>query len=243
MLLNYLPPCLNPGQREVPWELAPFTNQEAADVQGCLRDIATKHGKDPTRTTERWWPVVREAADVCALNLGFDALRSGNPNHMRQMRRSLKRVQKTGNLPKNFKHLDALKYGARRAELKGDLSLLGPQELREAAKASLAHGPVNNQFPGNTKNIMFNTDLPPSPRFLLWCKRQTYPAVLAHIYRRITGKKPGYSTPTGGTVRGGPAVRFYMACLAPVHPNPTSDVVVHFIKKLPIIWLSVLPLL
>ncbi len=230
MLLKNLPPCLNPEQREVPWELSPFTDQEAADVQGCLRDIATKHGKDPTRTTERWWPVVREAADVCALNLGFDALRSGNPNHMRQMRRSLKRVQKTGNLPKNFKHLDALKYGARRAELNGDLSLLSPQELREAAKTSLAHGVVENHPPGNTPNILF--DAGGRPNLTLCCRRHDYPEILAHIYRRITGKMPGYTTSPDGRTRSGTAIRFFTACLAPFHPNPTPEAVVGIVRKL-----------
>ena len=227
------PPCF---QRDVPWEVSPFTNQEAAGVQGCLRDIAKKYGQDPTRTVDRWWPVVREAADVCALKLSFDALRSDDPNHMRPMRRSLKRVQKTGIIAEKFQYQDALEYGARRAGLKGDLSQLTPRELRVAAQVSLAHGPVNDQFPGNTKSIIFNTgkhpDLPPSPHFPLWCKRQTYPAVLAHVYKRITGKKPGYSTSPKEKVRGGPAVRFFTVCLAPVHPNPTPDLAVRIIKNL-----------
>lgn len=230
MLLKNLPPCLNPGQREVPWELSPFTDQEAADVQGCLRDIAKKNGKDPTRTTERWWPVVREAADVCALNLGFDALRSDDPKPMRKMRRSLQRIQKIGNVPKDFKYLYVLEYGVRRAGLNGDLSKLTSQELRVAAQVSLTHGAVDNHPPGNTPNILFDTG--GRPNLTLCCRRQTYPEILAHIYRRITGKMPGYTTSPDGRTRSGTAVRFFMACLTPFHPNPTPEAVVGIVRKL-----------
>ena len=229
MLLKNPPPCLDP-EREVPWQDFPFTNQEAAGVQECLRNIANKNGKNPTKTVDRWWPVVREAAEICALNLSFDALRSNDPNHMRPMRRSLKKVQETGTLPKDFKHSDALEYGARRAGLNGDLNHLTPQELSVAARAALAHGPINSTPPGNTRNILYNTSGRPS--MTLRCKRQPYPKILVHIYRRITSEPPSFSTSWDDKyIRSGPAVYFLMACLAPVHPNPTPDAVVEFIKK------------
>ena len=226
LLKNPLP-CLH---REVPWEVSPFTDQEAADVQECLRDIAEKNGHDPTRTVERWWPVIRSAADVCALNLSFDALRSDDPKPTRNMRRSLQRVQETGNLPRNIKHQNALEYGARRAGLKGSLCQLTSRELRVAAQVSLAHGPINNIPPGNTPNILF--DIGGRPNLTLHCRRQSYPEILSYIYRRITDKPPGYSTSPDGKARSGPAVRFFSACLSPFHPNPTPEAMVGIVRKL-----------
>ncbi|MBT8005331.1 MAG: hypothetical protein HN578_20660 [Rhodospirillales bacterium] len=227
MALKNTSPCLD---REVPWYVSPFEVREADDVHECLVDMAKKGRIDPTGIVRRWWPVLQEAADTCALNLSFDALRSDDPKPMRQMRRSLQCIQKTGIIPKKFKHKEALEYGARRVGLNGDLSQLPQTQIRVAAKASLAHGPINDQIPGNTTNILF--DIGGRPSSTLWCRRKTYPAVLTHIYRRITGKMPGYSTSPDGITRSGIAVHYFTACLAPFYPSLTPEAVVGIIRKI-----------
>jgi hypothetical protein len=227
--LKNLPPYLDP-ERETPWDVSPFTDEEAARVQECLRDLDGKGAQGPARTAERWWPLLRRAADICALNLRLEALRSDDPKPMRQMRRSLQRIQKIGVIPKKFKHQDAIEYGARRAGIDSNLSQLTPIELRVAAKSSLTHVPVTDRLPGNTLNILFDDG--GRPTLNLFCSRHGYLEILSHIYRRITGKKPGYSTNPYGQSRSGPAVRFFSACLAPFHANPTPEVVVGSLKKL-----------
>lgn len=223
------PPCLDP-KRETSWEVSPFTDEEAAKVKECLSNLTLNHRQGSEQSIEKWWPVLRRAADICAQNLRFEALRSNDPKPMRQMRSALQHIQKTGCIPKKFKHQGALEYGARRASLEGSLDQLTSEELRIAAKASLTHAPVHDRLPENTLNILFDGGGRPSLN--LYCKRRGYLEILSHTYRRITDKGPGYSTSPDRQSRSGPAVRFFSACLAPFHPNPTPEVVVGILKKL-----------
>lgn len=224
-----LAPCLCPSSRVAPWDVYPFSEREALEVRDRLNEIAKRSGKDPHLIANRWWPVIRQAADACALHLKFESLRKSDPNATRPLRRALRRVTNTGKLPRNVDHHDALEYGARRAGLNNPIDQLSPIELRAAAQAAMVHGPVNDQPPGNRRNIIF--DAGGREAKILFSRRQPYPAVLAHIYRRIAGKKPGYSTDNVGHTRRGPAVRYFQACLAPLHPRPSPDIVRRMIKS------------